>query len=105
LRRHAFKPNGEGQSILQSSANVGMAFEVNSVSLTTAWGFPHAPNSVASSRATLAPDRDVSAIRARHSRVQTMPFKMDKKRAGKDKLSRAFQVERFLTLTAFREPA
>ena len=49
----------------------GIAFEVNSVplSVTTVWGFPRASNRVANFRATLAPDREVSAIRARHSRV------------------------------------
>ena len=33
LRRHWFGPNGEGQSILRSSAKVRIAFEVNSVPL------------------------------------------------------------------------
>ncbi len=46
---------------------------MNSVplSLTTVAGLPRVSNRVASSRATLAPDSDVSAIGARHSRVQS----------------------------------
>jgi hypothetical protein len=61
------------QSVLQSSAKVRIALEVNAVplSLTTVASLPREPNRVSRSRATLAPDWDVSAIRARHSRVQS----------------------------------
>ena len=60
------------QSILPSSAKVRMAFEVNSLplSLTPVWGFPSTSNRIPNSRATLAPDRHVSAISARHSHAQ-----------------------------------
>lgn len=55
---------------------------MNSVplSLTTVLGFPRTSNSVANSRATLAPDRDVSAIRATHSRVQSSTTVSTRKR-------------------------
>lgn len=57
------------QSILRSSAKVRIVFEVSSVplSLTTVTGLARTSNSVTRSRASLAPDRDVSAIRAKHS--------------------------------------
>ena len=70
------------QSIFRSSAKVRIAFEVNSVplSLTTVAGLPRASNSVAGSRTTLAPESEVSAISARHSRGQSSTTVMIRKR-------------------------
>ena len=72
LMRHWFAPNGEGQSTLRLSAKARMAFEVNSVPLSEMIiaGFPRRSMIAANSRATRTPDSDVSATKARHSRVQ-----------------------------------
>jgi hypothetical protein len=45
------------------------------LSLTTARGFPRSATIASSSRATLAPDSEVSATSARHSRVKSSPRK------------------------------
>ncbi len=50
-----------------------MALEVSSLplSLTITFGLLRCASSLSSSRATLAPDSDVSATSARHSQVQS----------------------------------
>ena len=67
---------GEGQDRVRGElGSVANGARTNGASignsLTTVAGLPRVSNRVASSRETRAPESEVSAIRARHSRVQS----------------------------------